>query len=78
MKQNGELILLLLLILFLKYTIGFFAEGGDKSPIALILFNLIIILALIIALLSKKKIFKINEVLLKQTKLDKYFKINKG
>ena len=61
MKPNGELILLLLLILFLKYTIGFFAEGGDKSPIALILFNLIIILVLIITLLSKKKYLRLME-----------------
>ena len=40
MKENKEVILLiLLLILFLKYIIEFFVEGEDKSPIALILFN---------------------------------------
>ncbi len=79
MKENREAIMLiLLLILFFKYIIGFFAEGGDKSPIALILFNLIIILALISLLLYREKILKINNDLFKQTKLDKYFKINKG
>ena len=78
MKPNGEVMALaFLLILFFKYVIGFFAEGGDKSPIALILFNLIIVLALIMAIMFKQKIIKINEGLLKQTKLDKYFKINK-
>ena len=64
------------MILFIKYIIELFSEGDDKSPIALILFNFIIILALIITLLCKK-IIKINQALLKQTKLDKYFKINK-
>ena len=56
MKQNGELILLLLLILILKNTIGFFEKIGGKSPIALILFNLIVILVLIIVLLTQNNI----------------------
>ena len=56
MKPNGEVMALAyLLILFFKYVIGFFAEGGDKSPIALNLFNLIIVLALIMVLIFKKK-----------------------
>ena len=72
MKENREAIMLiLLLILFFKHIIGFFAEGGDKSPIALILFNLIIILALISLLLYREKILKINNDLFKQTKLIK-------
>ena len=57
MKENREaIIIILLLILFFKYIIGFFAQGGDKSPIALILFNLIIIFALISLLLYREKI----------------------
>ena len=77
MKSKGEvMVLVFLLIVFFKYVIGFFAEDGDKSPIALILFNQLIVLALIMAIMFKQKIIKINEGLLKQTKLDKYFKIN--
>ena len=43
---------------------------------ALILFNLIIILGLIFSILNKEKINKYNEDL-KQIKLDKYFCLNK-
>jgi len=45
--------------------------------VALILFNLIIILGLIFSILNKEKINKYNEDL-KQIKLDKYFCLNKG
>ena len=41
------LCLLIILILFSKNEVKFFIEGGDKSAVALILFNLIIILGLI-------------------------------
>ena len=47
-KVTGEaLCLLIFLILFAKNAVNFFIEGGDKSAVALILFNLIIILGLI-------------------------------
>ena len=49
-------------------------KGGDKSNIALILIKLFVIVALITGLLNKEKI---DEHLLKQTKLDNYF-INKN
>ena len=71
------LFLLILLILFSKNEVNFFIEGGDKSAVALILFNLIIILGLIFSILNKEKINKYNEDL-KQIKLDKYFCLNKG
>ena len=77
-KVTGEaLCLLILLILFAKNAVNFFIEGGDKSAVALILFNLIIILGLIFCILNKEKINKYNEDL-KQIKLDKYFCLNKG
>ena len=70
-KVTGEaLCLLILLILFAKNAVNFFIEGGDKSAVALILFNLIIILGLIFSILNKEKINKYNEDL-KQIKLDK-------
>ena len=59
-------------MLFLKNAINFFLVGGDESPVALILFYLIIILALILAFLYKEKIIEINNCLI-QTTLDKYF-----
>ena len=71
--KNETIWLTLLLIFFVKNIVKFFAEGGDKSRIALILLNLIVIIALITGILNKEKI---DEHLLKQTKLDKYF-INK-
>ena len=71
--KNETIWLTLLLILFVKNIVKFFAEGGDKSRIALILLNLIVIIALITRILNREKI---DEHLLKQTKLDKYF-INK-
>ena len=77
-KVTGKaLCLLILLILFAKNAVNFFIEGGDKSAVALILFNLIIILGLIFSILNKEKINKYNEDL-KQIKLDKYFCLNKG
>ena len=69
--KNETIWLTLLLILFVKNIVKFFVEGGDKSSIALILLNLIVIIALIIVILNKEKI---DEHLLNQTKLDKYFK----
>ena len=76
-KVTGEaLYLLILLILFAKNAVNFFIEGGDKSAVALILFNLIIIHGLIFSILNKEKINKYNEDL-KQIKLDKYFCLNK-
>ena len=50
----------------------FFLVGGDETPVALILFYLIIILALILAFLYKEKIIEINNCLIQIT-LDKYF-----
>ena len=61
------------MILFLNNAIKFFTEGGNRNNIALILFYLIMILALILALFNKKKFFKNQVELFKQTKLDKYF-----
>lgn len=76
MEENGikneTIWLTLLFIFFVKNIVKFFVEGGDKSNIALILLNLIVIIALIIGILNKEKI----DEHLKQTKLDKYF-INK-
>ena len=61
------------MILFLNNAIKFFTEGGNRNNIALLLFFLIMILALILALFNKKKFFKNQVELFKQTKLDKYF-----
>ena len=68
----------ILLILFVKNLIKFFTEGGDKNNIALILLNLILIVAIFFGILNKEKIIDINKELFKQTKLDKYFKFNKN
>ena len=74
-KQRIEIWLILLVVLFLKSVIQFFSEGGDESPVALTLFYLIIILALILACLYLDKIDE--KCLLVQTTLDKYFKNKK-
>ena len=70
--------MVLLLILFAKNIIKFFTEGGDRSKIALILLNLILIVALFFGILNKEKIMDNNKRLFKQTKLDKYFIVNKN
>ena len=50
-KRNRETILMtLLIILFAKNLIKFFTEGGDKNNIALILLNLILIVAIFSAI----------------------------
>ena len=77
-KRNREAIwMTLLIILFAKNLIKFFTEGGDKNNIALILLNLILIVAIFSAILNKEKIIDSKE-LFKQTKLDKFFIINKN
>ena len=77
-KRNREAIwMTLLIILFAKNLIKFFTEGGDKNNIALILLNLILIVAIFSAILNKEKIINSKE-LFKQTKLDKFFIINKN
>ena len=77
-KRNSEVIwMTLLIILFAKNLIKFFTEGGDKNNIALILLNLILIVAIFSAILNKEKIIDSKE-LFKQTKLDKFFIINKN
>lgn len=61
-KITGEaLCILILSILFTKNAVNFFIEGGDKSDVALILFNLIIILGLIFCISNNEKIMKYNE-----------------
>lgn len=78
-KGNQETIwMVLLLILFAKNIIKFFTEGGDRSNIALILLNLFLIVALFFGILNKEKIMDNNKRLFKQTKLDKYFIVNKN
>ena len=69
--------MIILLILFVKNLIKFFTEGGDKNNIALILLNLILIVAIFFGILNKEKIDN-NKELFKQTNLDKYFKVNKN
>ena len=77
-KKNREAIwMTLLIILFAKNLIKFFTEDGDKNNIALILLNLILIVAIFSAILNKEKIINSQE-LFKQTKLDKFFIINKN
>ena len=77
-KRNREAIwMTLLIILFAKNLIKFFTEGGDKNNIALILLNLILIVAIFSAILNKEKIIHSKE-LFKQNKLDKFFIINKN
>jgi len=77
-KRNREAIwMTLLIILFAKNLIKFFTEDGDKNNIALILLNLILIVAIFSAILNKEKIINSQE-LFKQTKLDKFFIINKN
>ena len=51
---NDSIWLVILVILFLNNAIKFFDEGGNRNSIALILFYLIMILALILALFNKK------------------------
>ena len=72
-EMNEAIWLVILLILFVKNAIKFFVEGGNKNSVALILFYLILILAIIVDLFNKKKLIKNQVVLLNQTKLDKYF-----
>ena len=69
--------LVLLLIFFAKNLIQFFNEGGDKIALTYILLKLILILSLIITILNKEKIKEKNNEFLNQTKLDKYFCLNK-
>ena len=57
-ETNGSIWLEILVILFLNNAIKFFAEGGNRNSIALILFYLILILTLILALFNKKKFLK--------------------
>ena len=70
--------MVLLLILFAKNIIKFFIEGGGRSNIALILLNLFLIVTLFFVILNKEKIMDNNKRLFKQTKLDKYFIVNKN
>ena len=57
--------------------IKFFTEGWKKNNIALILLNLILIVAIFSGILNKEKIID-NKELFKQSKLCKFFKINKN
>ena len=78
-KGNPEAIwMILLLILFVKNITKFITEGGNKNNIALILLNLIIIVAIFSGLLNKEKIIDNKKQIFKQTKLDKFFKVNKN
>lgn len=72
-EMNEAIWLAILVILFVNNAIKFFVEGGNRNSVALILFYLILILALILALFNKKKLIKNKLVLLNQTNLDQYF-----
>ena len=72
-EMNEAIWLAILVILFVNNAIKFFVEGDNRNSVALILFYLILILALILALFNKKKLIKNKLVLLNQTKLDQYF-----
>ena len=64
------------MLLFVKNFIKFFAEGGDNQ-IALILLNLILILAIFHGILNKEKMIS-NKKVIQANKLDKFVKINKN
>ena len=53
-ETNDSIWLVILVFLFLNNVIKFFDEGGNRNSVALILFYLIMILALILALFNKK------------------------
>ena len=73
MKVNKTRIILLLAILFLFNAYKFLGNEGNKSPILGNLFNMILFLFVIVALLHKDKLKKKSS--LKQTFLDDYFSI---
>ena len=72
-KQNKNLIIILIAILFLLNAFKFLGYEGSKNPILSTLFNMVLSLFIIIILFHNKDIFQ--KELFKQKLLDDYFTI---
>ena len=72
-KQNKNLIIIWILILFLFNAFKFLGYEGSKNPIPSTLFNMVISLFIIIILIHNKDLFK--KELFHQKLLDDYFTI---
>ena len=72
-KQDKNLLIILMAILFLFNSFKFLGYEGSKNPIPSALFNMVIFLFIIVILIHKKDLFK--KEFYKQKILDDYFTI---
>ena len=72
-KQNKNLLIILMAILFLFNAFKFLGHEGSKNPIPSALFNMVIFLFIIVLSIHEKDLFK--KEFFKQKLLDDYFTI---